>query len=565
MSARWLPLFVAVTSALSIVPGAPALVTKTLVLALGAGVLAAVALVGSRHGTLRVNTPIGVWGLLSLWSVLGLFWGNPGGASRLLLLLLGLSFAVAVAHRLRPPERRRLFEGVAVLVGLAIAAAVFLGRLMGTDWAARIIGNENWHGVALSLTLASSAGAALQKRGRLRGWWTLAAGVQLAALIATPSRVAWAAAAAACAMLVAWRLCCRGSAPSRARAARRLATALVSSSLLLTAVGVALPRSAPSWGGAAARSLEGRSWIWKVSAAAAARRPSLGSGSGNFGHAYLPEQGRRLSAMPVREASRRFVNATTAHNDFLHVGVEHGLVGIVLLSALLWLLCRRALERSPAQSAMLAAFGICMVGESCLTQPVPVVFLALSTAALSPRTSRWPVAVAFASGAVGSALLVQAMLSERALTAADSHAGLERFSYARHAAAVNPRSGEAALTHGLSLLELGRAKQARVELQRSTDLLANAGTHVALGNACQQLDELDPALRHYRVALSQHPALLKALANEAMVLVRLGRLAEARDSLLRAQGLWPGHAALPPVREALRHAELDHATGFQTP
>ena len=160
---------------------------------------------------------------------------------------------------------------------------------------------------------------------------------------------------------------------------------------------------------------------------------------------------------------------------------------------------------------------------------------------------------------------MQALLAERALSEADARAGSERLGFARRAANVDPRSGAAALTHGLALLEQGRAKEARAELERSTVLLANVGTHVALGNAYQELGELHAALRSYRVALSYHPALLKALANQAVVLTRLQRLPEARRSLLRAQQLWPGHAALPPIEEALRRAELAQATGASAP
>ncbi len=553
-------------AALCVVPGVPATVSKTLAVALGVCVLGAFGVSGGQRGRVLLTTPLGVWGALASWTVLGLIWGNPGGLPRVLLLALGVCFAATVAQRLRLPQRRRLVEEVAAVVGLASSGVVGLGRVIGTDLGARIFGNENWLGVALCLCLAATAGAALSRRGAARWWWAAIAFVQLSALCVTPSRVAWLAAGVAGVTLMARRKWCRGSSPGRAQAARRLATAVVAISALLTAVGVGMPQAAAMVSGSAtSRALEGRSWIWKVSATAASRAPVLGSGSGSFGHTFLSDQGSRLAGLSVQSASRRFVNATTAHNDFLHLAVEHGLLAAALSAALLWLLLRRALERSPSQSAMLAAFGICMVGESCLTQPVPVVFLALSTAALSPRPPRAIVLGSFAAGAIGAALLVQALLAERALSEADTRAGSERLGFARRAASVNPRSGAAALTHGLALLELGRAKEAQVELERSTVLLANVGTHVALGNAYQELGKLPAALSSYRVALSYHPALLKALANEAVVLTRLRRLPEARSSLLRAQRLWPGHAALPPIQEALRRAELDQATGASTP
>ncbi len=566
MPARWLPLLLAATAALCIVPGVPATVSKTLVVALGVCVLGALGVSDGQRGRAFLATPLGLWGILSIWVGLGLVWGNPGGLPRVLLLGLGWCFAATVAQRLAAGSRRALVEEVGAIVGLASSGAVAVGRVLGTDLGAWVFGNENWLGVALCLSLATTVGAVLSKSGRSRWRWGVIALAQALALGVTPSRVAWVAAVAAGVTLVAWHRWCRGRAQGRALAARRLATGVVGLSLSLTAVGVGMPRGAATVAGSStSRALEGRSWIWKISATAASRAPVLGRGSGSFGHAFLGEQGGRLAGLSEQTASRRFVNATTAHNDFLHLAVELGFLASVLLAGFLWLLLRRALDRSPAQSAMLAALAICMVGESCLTQPVPVVFLALSTAALSPRPARVMVMGSFATGALGAALLVQAFLSERALSEADARAGSERLGFAMRAASVDPRSGAAALTHGLALLELGRAREARRELERSRVLLANVGTHVALGNAYQELGELRAALASYRVALSYHPALLKALANETVVLTRLQRLPEARRSLRRAQQLWPGHAALPPIEEALRRAELNQATGASAP
>ena len=363
MPARWLPLLLAIVAALCFVPGVPATVSKTFVVALGVCVLGALGVSGGR-GRLVLTTPLGIWGVLAAWAGLGLIWGNPGGLPRVLLLGLGFCFAVVLAQRLLPGPRGRLFEEVAAIVGLASSGAVALGMTLGKDLGAGIFGNENWLGVALCLSLAATAGTALTKSGRARWWWTSIALAQLIALGVTPSRVAWGGAVAAGVTLLAWHRWFRASASGRTRAARRFATALVGSSVLLTAVGVGMPLGAAVVpGNATSRALEGRSWIWKVSTNAASRAPVLGNGSGSFGHAFLSEQGSRLAGLSDPTASRRFVNATTAHNDYLNLAVELGLLAPALMAGLVWLLLRRALERSPAQSAMLAALSICMVGR----------------------------------------------------------------------------------------------------------------------------------------------------------------------------------------------------------
>ena len=60
---------------------------------------------------------------------------------------------------------------------------------------------------------------------------------------------------------------------------------------------------------------------------------------------------------------------------------------------------------------------------------------------------------------------------------------------------------------------------------RST--LSHAPSHLNLGNACADLDDLEAAERHIRAALARDPALVEAHASLGFVLTSRGRLADA--------------------------------------
>jgi O-antigen ligase len=81
-------------------------------------------------------------------------------------------------------------------------------------------------------------------------------------------------------------------------------------------------------------SIQSRQEIWKTSFATAKEWFPLGSGLGTFEHVY------RLNEDPFH-VTRRYVNH--AHNDFLELGVEGGILALLLLSAfLIWWILRVA-------------------------------------------------------------------------------------------------------------------------------------------------------------------------------------------------------------------------------
>lgn len=317
--------------------------------------------------------------------------------------------------------------------------------------------------------------------------------------------------------------------------------------------------------------LDGRAWIYRVGLGAAAGSLPLGAGPGRFASAYLDEQGRRLRDLPPRTAARRFLNATTAHNDWIEVAVESGAIGLALLAGVLGsalFVCARRDRRGGwrAGGAALVALGVCMTGDSPLLQPAIVAILALLLAAM-PRTLRIGTAATRGLGAavlLGAALLlapaVSTWLGERLLSSARRADPVERAVLLGRAARLDPRSGELALERGLDALLQEDAAAALPELLRSRGLLANVGTEVAIGNAELLLGQDAAAAESYRRALRLHPGSFRAHANLAVVLGRLGDLAHARAHLWIARSLSPGHKKLAAMEQQLAEQATAQAT-----
>src|SRR6185295_10929928 len=103
--------------------------------------------------------------------------------------------------------------------------------------------------------------------------------------------------------------------------------------------------------GPALRSLAGRFWIWRVAARAATGALPWGDGLGSFPRLFLDRQGDALAGLQPAEAARRFVNATTAHDDWLELTAELGLPGLLLFASTIGagvIACRRAGARAEA-------------------------------------------------------------------------------------------------------------------------------------------------------------------------------------------------------------------------
>lgn len=82
-------------------------------------------------------------------------------------------------------------------------------------------------------------------------------------------------------------------------------------------------------------SAKGRLLIWRVSADMVADKPLTGHGAGGFNQEYMLYQARYFEQHPDSEFLMVADNAAYPYNEFLHVLVEQGLIGVLLFLAVI--------------------------------------------------------------------------------------------------------------------------------------------------------------------------------------------------------------------------------------
>jgi len=480
---------------------------------------------------------------LAVLAACSLAWGNGGGWRD--LTTLGGAAVLSIAASLRPrAEVAAMARATASVLGGGAALWVLLEALTGARGLALHggQGNPNWLGLVLAVTLPLSLSALVSARRGSRGEQVLALLVlpQIPALLLAQSRTAWVAlAAAGVVTLVDTRTPLRRN----ASVALALTLAIGAAATVVVAHG-------------AARSLDGRIWIWRLAARAAADALPFGDGLGAFPHRFLDLQGEALAGLPTAEAARRFVNATTAHNDWLEITVETGLPGLALLASAIIagiVACRRAGAR--AEAASLIAFGVAALADSPLRQPAvlaPVVLALASAPRTVPITFASPrTVVALGLGAAAALLPIAGTtwLGARAASQARDADPERKIALLARAAQVDPRSGEIAFAAGVAHLERGEPAAAVAELERSRALLPQIATDVAIGNAHLIMGDADAAATAYRRALRRDPGSFRAHTNLAVALRRLGRDDDAELHLRAARRIWPHHPVLAEIAE----------------
>ncbi|RLB59316.1 MAG: hypothetical protein DRI90_15560 [Deltaproteobacteria bacterium] len=532
-------------ASLSYDPSAPAAAPKTAVLlVVGLAALALSLPTTIRSRRLALTTGGAGWLLLCAWGLLTLAWADHPQVGDLAIWLGGGAVLLRVS-RLDAEEVRVAAGWAGVAVGSGSSVALAIQAALGARGLALhgLHGNPNWLGLVLATTLPlqldrlASEGA----RRTLR-WWALTGSVALtaAALLLSGSRVGWLA------LAVVALVCGRGP-------IRWWVTSLVGAALTYALVA-----------GDLAQSLGGRWWLWRTSVNAALTGLPWGHGMGGFPHAFLDAQGARLASWSPEQAALRFENATTAHQEWLQLLCEGGLLAPALLLAVLVLSFLQLRRRWRAGAATVLAVAVCTLGDAPLRQPAVIAILCLVLAAtprLQPRRGDLVLAVAtLVAVAVLLPTAASSWLGARRLTAARELPLADRLARLGAAVKAEPQSGELALALGLAHLEVGEPQAALADLERSRGLLANLGTDVAIGNAHLQLGATAAAIVAYRRALRRHPALFRAHANLAEALRIAGDLDQAVHHLAVARELMPNHPKLLQTAERLRRDQIDAAT-----
>ena len=112
-------------------------------------------------------------------------------------------------------------------------------------------------------------------------------------------------------------------------------------------------------------------------------------------------------------------------------------------------------------------------------------------------------------------------------------------------ARAHPDDGQAQFAYGLSLMWLGRKKEARPWLARAEEQLPHwAWPPNALGWVLLDQHDYAGALPHFQRAVSLDSSYVEAFDNLAWTLARLDRLEESEAAYAKAVNLEPGDAAL---------------------
>ncbi len=512
----------------------------------------------------RMRPPLRLGAVFLGLSAISVLWGRWSGVLDLATWCGAATLGWAAA-RGGEVDARASARIVAMFVGAIVSAWALLAFAMGHRGFGVHAGqgNPNWLGLLLAIALPLSLDWS-PRQGRPLKMAVVA--IQVPAIFVSHSRVGWAAAAIsvllvvsvaayarrreAALMLLALGIGC-GIALGIAASDRAAATKIVTAKELLDAPDRQVEATP-------LRSLEGRIWIWRNSIDAARENLPFGVGLGGFGHAYLDAQGKRLGELSPRSAARQFVNATTAHQDYLQVSVESGpLTLLVLAACLASALVALFRARWVSGAAAILAFALCMLGDSPMRHPAPCVLICLvlfglpkGDGAPDGKWSIWLTVCARLSLAGLLAMSTECWMASRALTSAERADPASRVRLLSRATSLAPWSGEAHLARGLHLLGQGQLHESAICLTKADRHLANVGTKTAIGEL--RLAEGSPvAVDAFRSALAWHPGSLRARMGLAEAYRRCGKLASAEEQARVAVSLAPGESRAIDLLESI--------------
>ena len=521
--------------------------------------------------------------------------GQPWGARSLawagFFCLLTLSYAAS-------PWRAAGFEAYVLTAGFALAglAASLVLRREGAGTAARAASLAAaaaslwalWQGPGAPSTLGNPDFLASYLAGcgpllpalcaRSKGWrawaWAAAGALCFAALISSGSRGAWLAAASI--WLPSFALTWRGADKPRRKVLAALA--VFCALFLVGSLAVKSQTSVFVRGRAAAalhtdtKAFSGRKLMWKVALEMVKDRPLLGQGPGGYHYRYLDFQARELARPEAARLGRYWTYTHTAHNIYLQLAADAGLLGLAALiliigfSARGWLAARGssvpgALLMRDALAAVALAFLV--DGALGLTLQLPassfLLALALNSASSadpeppadpSPSTPflRWILAVLILAAAIPLwRLQASDILIGRALKAVQAQEPARAEEALQKAAAAAPMHARARFFQGNVLLMLGRPAEAVEPLSEAMRRSSDPNIPYDLCLAYLGQEDLVSARRWCSSSLKLKPVFPEAFATLGSISRREGQKKEAESWLRRSLETAPGNPAV--VRE----------------
>lgn len=292
--------------------------------------LAGVAAIVQRRAVRTPNAVFVCAALFVLWSAATWFWSvhqvatlARGITLAQLLAMMWLLWEFCLGHRRQQQLLRVFLLGAVAGAGItfvryAMDIQTYYRRYAATGF------DPNTFGLILALAIPIALYLALGSRNHVRWLYYAAALLLISAVLLTASRTALIATFIGFAFVpLTWR---------HASASHRIASCLLFFTLVLSLGGLAPASSRDRLATIPSEITTGtfnsRKQIWKSGARAWLERPMLGVGAGAFPEAVVPWLGRPTTAGMLN----------VAHNSFLSVLVECGIVGFLVFSLMLALL-----------------------------------------------------------------------------------------------------------------------------------------------------------------------------------------------------------------------------------
>jgi O-antigen ligase len=326
------------------------------ILAFAAGVVAAI----RRRAIRPPNLALALAALFVLWAALTWLWSMDRRATALRVTTLAelLAMAWLIWDLCREPLRQTRLIECYVWGAVAASASAFLRYFQGRQtyylrYAAPGF-DPNDFGLILALSIPLALYLALKSPNWMRWCWRAAVLMVMSALLLTASRTALVAAFVAFGFaLWTWREADRGQ-----RISSALLLVLLVAGLLQFAPASSRARLATITTELTRGTLHNRTLIWKTGLKVFQRHPVLGVGAGAYPEAVRPWLG--TPGVP----GHRYV----AHNTFLSVLVECGVIGFGLYALVMVTLALFAWALAPAERALWwVALAVWTVGVSTLT------------------------------------------------------------------------------------------------------------------------------------------------------------------------------------------------------
>ena len=340
-------------------------------------VLAGVATVIQRRALRRPNLVLLLAAAFVVWNAMTLLWSYAPAAAEAKVLTLGqLLVMFWLIWELCATAASQTALMAAYVAGAAVASVLtilrfaqgletYYGRYAATGFEPNDLGLT----VALSIPLALHL--ALCGRGTLRWLWRGAVALAIAAIILSASRTALVVSIAGFAYpLWTWRK----SDLSQKVSCLALLSLLVLGPLYL-APSSSRQRLATRLAEASTGTLHNRTQIWKAGVKVFLEHPLLGVGAGGYPEAVRP----RLGTPAI--AGHRYV----AHNTYLSVLVESGLIGFALFALTILLLAAFVRMMPSTERALWSVMLlVCGLGVTTLTwehrKPVWLIAALITTA-----------------------------------------------------------------------------------------------------------------------------------------------------------------------------------------